>query len=163
MSITFNADEIFEMAIEIERNGAKFYRKAADNSSDPETKKMLTSLAEMEDGHEKTFLEMRESLNELEKEENTFDPEGEAEMYLQSMASAHGYEGKKSLDETLTGNESREEILRAALGAEKNSVAFYLGIKDIVPQKAGKDKVQNIIREEMSHIQTLNKALASIR
>ena len=26
MAITFNANEIFEMAEEIERNGAKFYR-----------------------------------------------------------------------------------------------------------------------------------------
>ena len=28
MGITFNADEIFAMAEEIERNGQKFYRKA---------------------------------------------------------------------------------------------------------------------------------------
>jgi hypothetical protein len=30
MSITFNVDEIFEMAEEIERNGAKFYREAQE-------------------------------------------------------------------------------------------------------------------------------------
>ena len=30
MPITFNADEIFEMAEEMERNGAWFYRRAAE-------------------------------------------------------------------------------------------------------------------------------------
>ena len=29
MGVTFNADEVFEMAEQIERNGAKFYRAAA--------------------------------------------------------------------------------------------------------------------------------------
>ena len=41
MAITFNAFEIFEMAEEIERNGAEFYREAAGRSSDEETKKVL--------------------------------------------------------------------------------------------------------------------------
>ena len=47
MSITFNANEIFEMAEEIERNGAKFYRKAAQNTSDNQTKQMLLDMADM--------------------------------------------------------------------------------------------------------------------
>ncbi|MHC5076741.1 MAG: ferritin family protein, partial [Planctomycetota bacterium] len=59
MPITFNADEIFEMAIEIEQNGAKFYREAAQNAAEEDTKKMLLEMAAMEDGHIKTFEAMR--------------------------------------------------------------------------------------------------------
>jgi rubrerythrin len=55
MSITFNADEIFEMAEEIERNGAKYYREAAEKASEKETKQMLLDMATMEDGHLQTF------------------------------------------------------------------------------------------------------------
>ena len=33
MSIVFNADEVFETAAQIERNGAAFYRKAAGTYS----------------------------------------------------------------------------------------------------------------------------------
>ena len=44
MSITFNADEIFEMAEQIERNGATFYREAAGNTLDADVKEMLLSL-----------------------------------------------------------------------------------------------------------------------
>ncbi|GAI05715.1 unnamed protein product [marine sediment metagenome] len=46
MGTTFNADEIFEMAEEIERNGAMFYREAAANTSDNETKRKLRRLSE---------------------------------------------------------------------------------------------------------------------
>ncbi len=47
MSITFNADEIIEMAEEIERNGAKFYREAAKNASAKKTKHMLLDMSAM--------------------------------------------------------------------------------------------------------------------
>jgi rubrerythrin len=49
MAIVFNADEIFEMAIRIENNGAAFYRKAAGLQSDTKNHKFLESLAKMED------------------------------------------------------------------------------------------------------------------
>ncbi|MHC4125863.1 MAG: ferritin family protein, partial [Planctomycetota bacterium] len=81
MAITFNADEIFEMAEEIERNGAKFYRKAAEKTSDKETRSLLGNLAEMEDGHLKVFEEMRKELSGREKERDIFDPDNEAALY----------------------------------------------------------------------------------
>ena len=141
MSITFSADEIFEMAIEIERNGAKFYRKAAENASDSETKEFLLEMANMEDAHEATFEEMRQNLSDAEKEETAFDPDGEAALYLQAMADAHGTEGKKSLDDELTGNESMAEVLTIACDAEKNSIVFYTGLRTLVSAKAGRDRI----------------------
>ena len=49
MSNEFNIYEIFEMAEQIERNGALFYRKSAESVTDPDGKKLLMELAEMED------------------------------------------------------------------------------------------------------------------
>ena len=37
----FNVDEIYEMAEHIERNGAKFYRQAADIVATPQGKDLL--------------------------------------------------------------------------------------------------------------------------
>ena len=162
MSITFNADEIFEMAEQIERNGAKFYREAAGNSSDADVKEMLLSLAAMEDGHEKTFIQMRQELSAEEKESNIFDPDDEVAQYLQTMADFHGTEGKVSPTEKLTGNESLADILKIALQAEKNSIAFYVGIKDMVSSKSGKAKVQAIIIEEMAHVSTIGGKLQTL-
>ena len=162
MGITFNANEVFEMAEQIERNGVKFYRKAADNASDKETKQMLLDMADMEAGHLTIFEHMRRHLVSREKEGTIFDPDNEASLYLQTMAAGHGYEGKKSPTEELTGAESIEEILKIALNAEKDSVIFYFGLRSFVPPRAGRDKVEEIVKEEIEHITTLNKMLTSL-
>lgn len=160
MSITFNADEIFEMAENIERDAAVFYRQAAKGAADKKTRQMFLDLANMEDNHLMIFQEMRKELGAGEKEETVFDPDNEAAMYLQTMARGHGWEGKKSLMESLTGEEKIEDILKIALEAEHNSVVFYSGLKELVPSRAGRDKIDAIIKEELGHIAVLNEQLA---
>ena len=162
MGITFNADEIFEMAEEIERNGASFYREAAKNASAKKTKHMLLDMAAMEEDHLNTFAEMRKQFKQEEKEQVIFDPNNEAALYLQTIADSHGWEGKVSLTEKLTGHEKIEDILQIAIDAEKNSIVFYVGLKDLVPARSGKDKVEAIMKEEMSHLTKLNQALAAL-
>jgi rubrerythrin len=162
MSITFNASEVFEMAEEMERNGAKFYEKAAENTSNEQTKKMLLNMAEMENGHLVTFQKMREELSNREKEPTVFDPDNQSVLYLQAMADAHGYEGKISPAKELSGNETMKEIIEIALNSEKESVVFYFGLKGMVPVNAGRDKVEAIILEELSHITTLLEELKSV-
>ena len=162
MGIKFNANEIFEMAEELERNAAKFYRKASEKSSDADVKKMLLGLADMEDGHEKTFAKMRQQLGGQEKGWTVFDPEDLSVMYLQAVADARGYEGKVTPTQELTGNETPKEVLEIALNSEKESVLFYFGLKDIVPAAAGRDKVEAIIKEELNHITTLLNRLNSM-
>ena len=159
MSITFNAFEIFEMAEQIERNGVKFYRKAAQSISDQEVRQTLVDLADMEAEHEETFAGMRKQLSDEDRELRVFDPENEVALYLQAMASGHVFDLKKDPGEQLTGTETLEDILKLAIDAEKDSIVFYLGLKDFVPAKAGKDRVEAIIKEEMGHIAVLNRGL----
>lgn len=159
MPVTFNANEIFEIAEEIERNGAGFYRKAAEQTSDKETKQLLGDMAAIEDGHLETFKSMRAELSGEDIGWTVFDPNNEAALYLQAIADARGWEGKVSPTEPLTGNETTTEILETALCSEKESVLFYFGLKALVPDNAGKDKVENIIIEELKHITTILEKL----
>ncbi len=163
MSLTFNADEIFEMAEEIERNGAKFYRKAAEGAKDADTQKFLTDMAVMEDGHLDIFQKMRKQLADTDKVPVTYDPDDQAALYLQSMADARGYEGKISPSIELTGTEELSDVLSIAISAERNSVVFYVGLKTLVKSESGKEQVDKIINEEMAHIATLQKKLVSLQ
>ncbi|MHC4497933.1 MAG: ferritin family protein [Planctomycetota bacterium] len=163
MGITFTADEIFEMAEQIERNGAEYYREAAQNASDKDIKQMLLSMAAMEDGHLETFQQMRKELSGREKEPIVFDPDNQGAMYLQAMADARGMEGRISTTKKLTGNESTKEVLDIAINSEKDSVVFYLNLKDLVPVRAGREKVEQIIMEELSHITSLLKKLKTLK
>jgi rubrerythrin len=162
MPITFNADEVFEMAEQIERNGAKFYREAVTRSPDRQIKDMFLRLAAMEDGHLRTFQQMRTTLSDQEKGGTTFDPEGEASLYLQAMADDRGFEGMKGRNVKLTGKESTRELLEIAIGAERNSILYYVGLKEMVPTEVGREKIDAIIREEVSHAADLRRYLAAV-
>ena len=163
MSTAFNADEVFEMAEEIERNGAKFYREAAGKATSQDVKTMFLNLAGMEDSHLQTFQAMRKELKAREKEPTSFDPFDEASLYLQTLADGKGSEGMRAPMIKLTGRESMQEILEIAIGAEKNSVLFYVGLKGMVPAGAGRDKIEAIIREEVRHAADLQRRLADVK
>ncbi|MHC4426025.1 MAG: ferritin family protein [Planctomycetota bacterium] len=161
MVITFTADEIFEIAEEIEGNAVEFYGEAAERSSDEDTKKLLLEMAAIEDEHLKTFQHMRKQLG-AEEEMSAFDPDKRSAMYLQSMADARTWEGRISPMQELSGNETTRQILEIALDAEKEMVVFYSGLKDLASSKAGKDQVEQIIIEELGHISVLLKKLKSL-
>jgi rubrerythrin len=157
MRYDFNADEIFEMAEQMERNGEKFYKSAAATIDDEAHKKLLLELAAMEVDHEKTFKAMRSDLKAAEKSATVFDPEGEAALYLRALVDTRVF-FEKEIDVS-----SMEKILKAAIEAEKDSIVFYLGMKNAVPDKFGKDKIEGIIKEEMGHIRLLSRELTQLK
>ena len=151
MSYDFNADDVFEMAEQMERNGGDFYRGAAKKAFvSAEEKQMLLELARMEDQHEKLFQAMRAELTGDEKAATVFDPTGEAVLYLRALADPRVFFEKEIKTTTM------EAILKAAIGAEKDSIVFYLGMKASVPESMGKDRLDEIIKEEMGHIRLLS-------
>jgi rubrerythrin len=56
-----------------------------------------------------------------------------------------------------------EELLITAIGLEKESVLFYLGLKDMVPPQYGRERIDDIIREERSHISQLTSLLGKVK
>ncbi len=159
MSLTFNAEEILEMAVQIERNGIKFYKKAAGIVSGEKTKRFLLDLADMEVKHEQLFTEMKNQLTEREKESAVYDPDDQGMLYLYATADGHVFNPKADINQHIIGGETVEQVFNKAIQAEKDSIVFYLGLREFVPQKAGKEKVEKVIKEEQSHIVILNDHL----
>ncbi len=157
MSFEFNADEVFAVAEDIERNGAVFYRDAAKRTQDSVARKFLEDLAAMEDEHLRTFAAMRGGLTDRERRSMTFDPNDEAALYLGALADTRVF-FKKPINA-----DSLEDIFKAAVLAEKDSIAFYLGMKEVVSGPAGRAKLEDIIKEEMRHVRVLSERLAATR
>jgi len=162
MVANFNADDILAMAEQIERNGAAFYRRAAEISTDDSVKKRLEQLAEWEGGHESLFSKMRENLKGREAEPTTFDPNGDAAHYLTEMANRHVF---RSGDVTrmLTGKETPEQVLDIAIDFERDSILFFQGVETLVPAWLGKDKVHALVEEEMGHVAYLAREKAALK
>ena len=83
-------------------------------------------------------------------------------MYLRAMADGHVFDVRHEPADKLTGSESAKEILRMAIGQEKDSIVFYTGLKEMISQAAGKQQIDRIIKEEMSHIAFLNREIAAL-
>jgi rubrerythrin len=162
MTVNFTAFEIFEIAEQIERNGAKFYRLAAKKAKDRSMNQFFLHLAEMEDNHEIIFGDMRKSLQDESADTRVFDPNNEMIYYLKAIAKSAGWEGKSAPRIELTGSEEPEQIIKAAIDAEKSSINYYLGLKEFVASQSGKKKVDEIIKEEMNHVVILQKHLEQL-
>lgn len=153
MIYDFNADDIFEIAEELEHNGAQFYRTAAEAVKDSGARDLLLHLSVMEDDHEKTFARMRSQLKASETTATVFDPQGEAAGYLKALADTRVFFEKKIDTSSLEG------ILKDAITAEKDSIVFYLGMLELVPEKLGRSRLNDVIKQEMGHLRQLSKEL----
>lgn len=157
MSYDFNVDDVLEMAVQIEKNGSVFYRNAADKVADEDARAFLLDLAAMEDTHLTTFEAMKAQLTDADRQSTVFDPTGEAAQYLKALADTRVF-FEKEIDLT-----SLKEILKSAITAEKDSIVFYLGMKDMVPDSHGQSKIDAIIKEEMLHIKILSRRLVTVK
>ncbi|MHC4110365.1 MAG: ferritin-like domain-containing protein [Planctomycetota bacterium] len=159
MVVEFNAFEIFEIAEKIERNGTEFYRKAAGLFEDSRVRNMFLQLTEWEKAHEQVFANMRKELSAQGPEMRTFKPENDVVFDAQSMAGLAVFGNKMDPSAELTGKESITDILKCAIEKEKDTIIFYTGLKDFVSAEAGKDKIADIIKEEMHHVRILEESL----
>ena len=161
MSPAFNAEEILEVAVHIEQTGAAYYRRAASFQKNPAAKRMLEELADMEDGHELLFENLRadpETLSEL-----LGDPDGEIAQYLQAFADGKVFP-KESAEVTAIGPDTDlDDVLSHAITMELKSIAFYQGFKDAMGKDNRRDKLSTIIAEERHHVTALSRHLAAIR
>jgi len=160
MSIFFNPDEVLQMAEQIERNGARFYRQATQGTHDGGVRELLEGLAAMEDGHEKIFARMRTN---LKKEEIDFNADQQASSYLKAWADGHVFDLKSDPITRVKDQKNMESILKVAIDIEKESIAFYLGMKNGVNKKTYRDRIDEIIKEEMRHIVLLSAKLSSLK
>ena len=158
MNVTFNAFEVFEIAEQIERNGTNFYIRAAELFDDPDICQMFLRLAELEKEHELTFAQMKQQLPEQNRQEST----SEADDLLPDprvMAGLAVFGIRSNPVEELRGRQEKTDIIRRAVEKEKDSIVFYHGLKEFVPAGADKNKIDDIIKEEMRHIVILDQSL----
>ena len=163
MAIKFNADEVFQMAERIEINGEKFYRRGVSVIADPRVKELFEHLAGQEQIHRDVVVKLRESLPKGALKTSVFDPDGEAEAYLAAAADSHVFAIHDDPVTPLGDDPSPEEALNMALGFEKDTIVFFLGMREVTPDNLGGEEITKLIREEMKHVARINSMLAEVR
>ncbi len=159
MVVKLNAFEIFEIAEQIERNGAKFYRGAAELFDDSRVRNLFLQLADWETSHEQVFADMKNELIAQGPELSAFETESDVIFDAQSMAGLAVFGNSLGPVAELTGKETITDILKSAIEKEKDSIIFYTGLKAFVPAGAARDKIAGIIKEEMHHVRILKQSM----
>ncbi|MBN1885881.1 MAG: ferritin family protein [Candidatus Krumholzibacteriota bacterium] len=162
MSIRFNADEVFRMGMDVERNGEAYYRKAAELAADPAVKKVLHYLMEEERKHYDIFRDMQEKLSGEEARPTVSDPEDQEHLYLDGLVRSRLFNDPGEAERVAAASDGIE-ALRNALVFEKDTILFFLGMKDLTPHDLGRDKIDLLIAEERAHVVKISEEIARAR
>lgn len=157
MTRELTAYEVLEIAEAMERSAAKFYRKAAGMYQDPRISKLFSDLAQWEKRHIEVFAEMKQRLSGQSWEMGQYGQErGIASKPQPPAAVLADY---ASPSQELTGQETKAEVLRIALGKESDSIAYYKSVQGHVSRVEDVEAVRDIIEEEERHVRILTQSL----
>ena len=156
MNWKLNTLEIYEIAEQIEQNGARFYKRAAEIFEEPVIRKIFLRLADWELKHKRIFAGMKKQYSQLNPDTGASESEQQLPE-AKVMAGLAVFGIKPNPSDELDGEEEISDILRTAVEKEKDSIVFYSGLKDFTSTEPAKNKIDEIIREELRHIKILSK------
>jgi len=148
--------ELIRLAKRDEDVGAEFYQKLAEKVESEDLKKKFLEIREQEIGHSERFQEMLDQLSDYVPQE---DFPGEYEQYFQSFLSKREYLDSDDAVEAASRIESDMEAIKFALGQEKNTLLFFLEMKELVPSSQHREMVHEVIDEERDHIVELSQMI----
>ena len=140
----FTVSELFDLAIQVEVNGERFYRYAKDRVKGDSLKNLLGWLADQELLHESAFKEIKERIVRGTKPAPSF-----ASLTQQALRSAMGRHAF-SLDELqIDSIRDEKEILRAAVLFEEDTILFFEFITPFVSDPGASSTLEKIRTEEL--------------
>jgi len=154
----FNASEIFEIAINIEINGQKFYSKAAEMTKDPQVSQLLKKLGEMEVSHEEYFRKLKNSFSE-KYASSMPDIDEQLNLYLKSYADGKVFSSNVPPEALISDDSTVEDIFETAIDFERRTVVFFTLVKEMLPESLDRKKIDILIKEELQHVALLNNQL----
>lgn len=147
----FDASEIFQLAIRIEENGEKYYRHMSLVLKETKVKDLFNYLADEEAKHKKLFELM---VSKIEKYEPIESFPEEYFAYIRALADDVLFNEKK-FDEDVKKIEDAISAIDFAKEKESNSILYYQGVKNLVPESQ-RNSIDSIIGEERKHFTELS-------
>lgn len=159
MDTKFNVFEILEIAEKLELKGARFYLKMLELFEDEPCRDVYLKLANWKAKHQKAWARLRKRFSEKTGEFGTFDPDNYVLSNPAVMAGLTWVGSRPGGSKTLTGNETKEEVIRDAIRRSNETIIFYNGLKDFARDPASKDTLDRIIKEEIRQIELLTEEM----
>ena len=148
----YSIDEIMEMAIQTEKLGYQFYTGMADKfKKDAGLVSLFTTLASKEKSHERTFTNLKDAVLKSGTEPVQWE---EVTNYMRAFVESEFFLGKGKSLPVMDHLKTVKDVVKFALGFEKETLLYFMELRSIVKEKAAVDQV---IDEEKSHIVWLDQ------
>ena len=141
-----------DLAMQTERDGREFYKRAAEGTSDPGGKVLFVSLADDELDHLRLLESQRESL----AEKNRWRSAAKGDEAAAKIAGAPIF-SRKPLTQNLNAYTSDLSALRMAFLIEKDAVAFYTRAAAETEDPDGKAMYERLAEMEKEHQRILEE------
>lgn len=155
-----NDDEAFKVAINLEKDGLRFYTGAARNIKDEKTRRVFLKLAEDEKLHLELFKKLDEELPSGPAGRPK-DIDDEVVAYLNSLVDTGVFKGVQKRLEELKSLED-VDALQIGIQAEKDSILFYQEAYKNSITPSGKKAFKRLIGEEKKHLIILTERLRQL-
>ena len=152
MAERFSVREVVEQAVRTERLGYDYYSEMAEKFKDDEQlANLFKTLADKELVHEQRFKELFEIIGDEE-------PEGwdDVSEYMRAFVESEFFLASGKAMDRIKRIKSADEAADFALQFEKETLLYYIGLRDAVKER---EILDEIINEEQSHIMWINRFL----
>jgi rubrerythrin len=147
----FSISEIIEQAIQTEILGHQFYIGMADKfHKDDDLWTLFQTLAKKELEHKDAFSGLRDSIDMSGDMPVEWE---EVSHYMRAIVESEFFLGKHKALPDMEKIDTVSSAVKFAIGFEKETLLYFIGLRDILQQKTLIDK---IIDEERSHIRWLS-------
>ncbi|MBM9519282.1 ferritin family protein [Desulforhopalus vacuolatus] len=148
----FTIADIYNIAIQVEKNGEKEYEKAAIKTSLPKLRELYTWMAQQEGLHANWFAQLMLEKPEQSKSQQELNTMGR-EMLQKIIRESHFPVEEKELEEIT----DPLDAVNFAILQEKETITLYQFIFSLVEDREVKTDLQKIVAEEEGHITILEK------
>ena len=150
----FRMDEVLDLAIRLEKNGASRYHHWLSLTAEPQLRATLSWLADQETQHADFFAHLKE-INAARSQAEP--PDAQVDLHLEDFLGSRSL----SLDDvevlTLT---NPGQVLQTALEFERDTILFLDMIKVFITEESALTQLAAVIEEERRHIDLLESLLA---
>lgn len=148
----YSIEEVVEMAVQSERLGYQFYTAMADKfRKDTGLAELFTTLATKEKAHERVFSALKDAVSKDKPEPTQWEDVAD---YLRAFVQSEFFLGRGKSLPSMEHVKSVREAVDFALGFEKETLLYFIGLRSAVKEQ---NELDHVINEEKSHIVWLQK------
>ncbi len=156
MAQFFNAAEIASAAVEIETRGQAFYLRVAQAAKDKDVARFFEFFAGEEAKRKGLFEALAKRLGPVELP--AWSTKEEYADYLAALLDTHALFSGGLAETLMAGAADQASAMRLAMSFEKDTILFFMEMKELVPESE-KAFIDWCIREERTHLKMLRERL----